>query len=566
MSRASAVVWSIAGIDSSGGAGLAADQRAADAAGVSLCTVVAALTAQHRRAVEGVMPVPATQLAAQLAAVERDGRPAVVKTGLLGSVENVRVVAEHLDRMRRQGPVALVVDPVLRASTGASFADAPLLQAYRDELLPRATLVTPNRAEAAQLAGEGGIASTGPGVPASQVPALARALVARGARAACVTGGDADEPDVRDRHEGPGGGGWVVGRRRLGVDDHGTGCAFATGAAAALARGFDLDEAAILAHMLVASGLHPGAHRDGAGAGPVRPEAGFAAQPSLFPTWQDDRDGEGPAMPSGVTAPSPAPGLRIAPVRGPYAIAPTGARAAALFEVGFRTVQLRLKREAEEPEAAWSARLAHELELARRAARRGGGALFVNDHWQAAIAAGVDGLHLGQEDLDGLDAAARRAIAAARARGLALGLSSHTVRELARARAWAPDYIACGPVWSTTTKTMPWRPQGLDNLRWWVRMAGAPVVAIGGLTTPTRLAAVAREGAAAGALVRAVANATAVDLAAWRLAWEGASTGGGGTGGTGSLPIDGVSSGAGAEADRDADAWPHPARGPAGTA
>ncbi|HEY0955402.1 MAG TPA: bifunctional hydroxymethylpyrimidine kinase/phosphomethylpyrimidine kinase, partial [Roseateles sp.] len=143
------IIWSIAGLDSGGGAGLNADQRAADAMGVYLCPVAAALTAQNSVAVEAVFPVPPEQLDAQLAALAEDFPPVAIKTGLLGGVEQLRVVTRWVDRLRERAPVALVVDPVLRASTGASFAGEDLLRAYRDELLPRASAVTPNRREAA---------------------------------------------------------------------------------------------------------------------------------------------------------------------------------------------------------------------------------------------------------------------------------------------------------------------------------------------------------------------------------------------------------------------------------
>jgi hydroxymethylpyrimidine kinase/phosphomethylpyrimidine kinase/thiamine-phosphate diphosphorylase len=85
-----------------------------------------------------------------------------------------------------------------------------------------------------------------------------------------------------------------------------------------------------------------------------------------------------------------------------------------------------------------------------------------------------------------------------------LGLSSHSLWELARARGLAPHYIACGPVWPTTTKSMPWQAQGMDNLAWWVRMAGCPVVAIGGILAPEQVQACAEQGAAAVCLVRAL--------------------------------------------------------------
>ncbi|HEV6964988.1 bifunctional hydroxymethylpyrimidine kinase/phosphomethylpyrimidine kinase [Roseateles sp.] len=484
------IVWSIAGLDSGGGAGLSADQRAADAMGVHLCAVAAAVTAQNSVAVEGIFPLPALQIEAQLAALAGDLPPRAVKTGLLGSVEALRVVVRWIDRLRKGGEVALVVDPVLRASTGVGFAGEELLRAYREELLPRATVVTPNRDEAARLAGAG------------EAPAQAQALRRLGAGAACVTGGDAAGALALDWLEAPQGRGWQALPRRDARHHHGTGCCFATALAASLARGFTVADAAVLAKMLTTSALGGGHATPGAGAGPVHPSPGFVTDPALLPAAFDELPQAWPRRAAGPAA-----------VQGVYGITDRGAHAAALFDAGLRTVQLRLKRAAGEAEAAWQARLAGEVD----AARRPGATLVVNDHWREALALGVDFVHLGQEDLAALTPADRHDLAEARRRGLRLGLSSHSLWELARAAAWTPDYVACGPVWPTLTKAMPWRPQGLGNLAWWAAMAPVPVVGIGGVLEPGQLADVAATGAAAGCVVRGL---LAHPVQAWAEAWR----------------------------------------------
>ncbi|MBX9714959.1 MAG: bifunctional hydroxymethylpyrimidine kinase/phosphomethylpyrimidine kinase, partial [Burkholderiaceae bacterium] len=147
------VVWSIAGSDSGAGAGLQADLRAFDTFEVHGCTAVAAITAQNSVGVTRVEPVAPDLLDAQLAALACDLPPRAIKTGLLGTPANVQCVAAWIDRLRRAAPVALVIDPVWRASTGADLASAALRQALLRELLPRATVITPNRAEAAWLLG-----------------------------------------------------------------------------------------------------------------------------------------------------------------------------------------------------------------------------------------------------------------------------------------------------------------------------------------------------------------------------------------------------------------------------
>jgi thiamine-phosphate pyrophosphorylase len=141
-----------------------------------------------------------------------------------------------------------------------------------------------------------------------------------------------------------------------------------------------------------------------------------------------------------------------------------------LTGLGVGTVQLRVKD------------LAHgaAVTLVREAVaitRETPTALVVNDYWRAAVEAGAQHLHLGQEDLAEAD------LGAIRAAGLTLGLSTHDDAELATALRHAPDYIALGPIYPTTLKAMRFAPQGLDKIGAWKRRIGAiPLVAIGGIT------------------------------------------------------------------------------------
>jgi hydroxymethylpyrimidine kinase/phosphomethylpyrimidine kinase/thiamine-phosphate diphosphorylase len=475
------LIWSIAGTDSAGGAGLSADQRAADGFGVHLCPVVATVTAQHSRAVTHVQPVSAGMLEAQLEALAEDMPPRVVKTGLLGSADHVRAVARWIDRLREGGPVALVVDPVLAASSGRGFADDAMLAAYRDDLLPRATLATPNRREAARLLGR----------PSDRdaLPALARAMRALGTRAVAITGGDDTDREGRvlDWIATPQAEGWLAAPRVLTPHHHGTGCSFASSAAAAMALGFVAADALVLAKMATLHALRRG-HAAGGGAGPVK-AAAFGTDATLLPTlsW-----GDTPVFAD--TAP------RAARPLGLYALVDSAARVRQVLAGGVRTVQLRIKTE-EGLEAA----LCDAIDACRAA----GAELFVNDHWRLAQRLGASGVHLGQEDLLALGEAGRAAL---RASGLALGISSHSLWELARANALAPRYVACGPVWPTLTKAMPWRPQGLDNLAWWCAMADRPVVAIGGLLDAEQFEAAARCGADGVCAVRVLGDTPAAVL------------------------------------------------------
>jgi hydroxymethylpyrimidine kinase/phosphomethylpyrimidine kinase/thiamine-phosphate diphosphorylase len=470
------VVWSIAGSDSGGGAGLQADQRALDAFDLHACTAVAAITAQNSVAVERVQAVETGWLDAQLAALASDLRPAAIKTGLLGSAANVRCVAAWVDRLRRDGPVALVVDPVWRASTGADLGEA-VREAWVHELLPRATVVTPNRAEAAWLLGW----PTDRTACAEGVVAAARALCLLGARAAVVTGGDAGGDRSLDWIDTPETRGWLALPRSANPHHHGSGCVFAASLAGALALEFCIADAAVLAKMAATEAVRAG-FAAGRGAGAVRPRRGFALGRGAMPTLHQD-----PAH-----APSAFERL-VAPRLGLYPIVDSAEWVARVLAAGARTVQLRIKR-------GEGDHLSDEVRRSVGSARAAGAQLFINDHWELAIAHGAYGVHLGQEDLATAD------LPALRRAGLRLGLSTHCFWEVSRALAWRPSYVACGPVHATTTKAMPWRPQGAGNLAYWCRVLEEPVVAIGGMDL-ARSREAAACGAAGVAVLRGIAQA-----------------------------------------------------------
>lgn len=168
--------------------------------------------------------------------------------------------------------------------------------------------------------------------------------------------------------------------------------------------------------------------------------------------------------------------LSFAPLAHPigfYPVVPTAAWVERLLGWGVRTIQLRIKAVDHTP-ADISAQVMAAI-VAGKAVP--GAQVFINDHWQQALAAGAYGVHLGQEDLDTAD------IEALRLAGVRLGLSTHTLAELARAKAVQPSYLAIGPIYPTTLKVMPYEPVGLAQLADWAKRARPyPVVAIGGIS------------------------------------------------------------------------------------
>ena len=152
-----------------------------------------------------------------------------------------------------------------------------------------------------------------------------------------------------------------------------------------------------------------------------------------------------------------------------YPVVDSVAWVARLALLGVGTIQLRAKN-LNDADALQTVKDALEV------IKGTGAKLVVNDHWRAAIAAGAQHLHLGQEDLAEAD------VPAIRAAGLTLGLSTHDDEELENALAAKPDYVALGPIFPTTLKSMRFAPQGIPKITVWKKRVGAiPLVAIGGI-------------------------------------------------------------------------------------
>jgi thiamine-phosphate pyrophosphorylase len=152
-----------------------------------------------------------------------------------------------------------------------------------------------------------------------------------------------------------------------------------------------------------------------------------------------------------------------------YPILPDTDWLARLLPHGIRLVQLRIK---DKPERVIRVEIVKALALCAEHRCE----LVVNDYWREAIDLGASFVHLGQEDLAGAD------LAAIKADGIKIGVSTHSYEELDKALAAEPDYVALGPIYATSLKAMPWPPQGLPRLAEWRSRVACPLVAIGGIT------------------------------------------------------------------------------------
>ena len=227
------VALTIAGSDSSGGAGIQADLKAFTAFGVFGASVITALTAQNTVGVRSIVDLEPGFIAAQIDAVVDDFPVSAAKTGMLSRVEVIETVAQC---MRDRGINNLVVDPVMVAASGDVLLAPGAVAALRDQMFPLAALVTPNLRETEILLGGREVRD------ATAMRAAARNLTDLGARAALITGGALESSEALDvlfdGHEihefaGP----------RFGSRAHGAGCTLSAAIAASLARGESLTDA-----------------------------------------------------------------------------------------------------------------------------------------------------------------------------------------------------------------------------------------------------------------------------------------------------------------------------------
>jgi hydroxymethylpyrimidine/phosphomethylpyrimidine kinase len=239
LSAAWPVVLSIAGFDPSSGAGIAADLKTFGAHGCYGVAALTALTIQNTEGVFAIYPTEPAVLKETVAALLADGRVKAIKIGMLASRANAEVVSEVLDA---NPALPSVLDPVIRSSSGRDLADAACQDYMREQLIKRASVITPNLFEASVM--------TGLRVENLEaMKAAARKLVEMGARAVVVTGGHLDKAtDVLFDGSGLE---VFIGDRVKPDNTHGTGCTFSAAIAAHLALGRQLREAVVLAKAYV---------------------------------------------------------------------------------------------------------------------------------------------------------------------------------------------------------------------------------------------------------------------------------------------------------------------------
>lgn len=502
------IVWTIAGSDCGGGAGIQADIQAISSLGGYACSVITANTAQNSQDVDAVNPVSDKVLCSQLDCLAEDMPAKVIKIGLLVNKAQVEIVAERIHQYRDQWPdnPIVIYDPVSLASTGQMLTEEDITETIVEKLFPQLDIITPNTQEVQKLTG---IYLLG----AESVKQAATKLMSLGVGSVVIKGGHWNYPQgycvdyccihkgVQMEHY------WLASKTINTPHTHGTGCTFSSAMAAVLAQNYPIRDAFTVAKAYINQGLK-NAFRVGEGFGPVSHcgwperledypqvvEFGSTIAEALELNNQDNHKLTVGFNPCSVSS------LGLYPVVDSYQWVEK------LLKLGVKTIQLRVKKKGH-TKAYIEQQVIGSVELGKRYQAK----VFINDHWQLAVTHGAYGVHLGQEDLQTAD------LQAIKSAGLRLGLSTHGYFEMLRAHQYQPSYMAFGAIYPTKTKDMTGQIQGVERLKRYVKLfQDHTTVAIGGINEE-RASEVLDTGIGSIAVVTAITEAEYVDEAVGRL-------------------------------------------------
>lgn len=429
-------VWSIAGSDSGGGAGIQADLNTFHDFKVHGCTVITALTAQNTLGVTHIQATSLENLQAQLIALKSDLKPRAIKLGMLYDAQLVTCIAHELKDLA----VPIIADPVLVSTSGCQLFSDDFIEAYKKNIFPLATLLTPNIHEAEAL--------TGIQIHDFQdMEKAAQLLLTQGVQAVLIKGGDFDHQDLAsDFYADSTEQCWINQNRVNTVHSHGTGCTLSSAIAANIALGWTLIDSIIIAKAYVHAGLTHAVPL-GQGRNPIS-HVGAGSLKNHFP-WVT-------AFPQALAESF----KKITQPIGFYPIVDNLSDLKKLCTKGIAYIQLRIKNPGDNFDEI--------CEQALKIAGSFGVNLIVNDQ----VGKGL-GAHLGQEDLIGFNVETDR--------DTFLGLSAHNLLELAKAYAYYPSYLAMGPIFDTESKSLNYACIGLDKLKFIASICPLPLVAIGGI-------------------------------------------------------------------------------------
>ena len=439
------LLWSIAGSDSSSGAGIQTDLQTAASLGVHCCTILTSATAQNSSGVLETGFLSTELLTAQISALEEEFPPQAVKLGVLGSARSISIISKTLDRLN----VPVVLDPILKSTSGVDFIDDPRLEQIKAELFPRTTILTPNLPETEMFVGKE-VRSL------EEIERAAEAILKLGVKAVFIKGGHSEGNDCQDFYRDSQKQFWVVSPRQNRTA-RGTGCALSSALGAALAYGYEAQDSVIIAKAVLNQSLR------------LSREVGKSSRPMTVlghAPW--------PVNPQDL------PHIRSSPRT--LEFPSCGSTPLGFYPIVDRLSWLErlLPLGSAPPSSAsrifkassWRRKSKPQFNLPENFSADSSSMTIGNSPFRMGLMAFTS----GRKDLESAD------LAALAQAGLRLGISTHSFFEVARAHAFKPSYLAIGPLFETTCKAMRFGPQGVDALQRWRKILDYPLVAIGGIS------------------------------------------------------------------------------------
>jgi hydroxymethylpyrimidine kinase/phosphomethylpyrimidine kinase/thiamine-phosphate diphosphorylase len=439
------IVWTIAGSDPSGGAGIQADLKTFQSFNLQACSIISAITSQNNECVSHIHFIDKNSIISQIQSLEKKHTPRAIKIGMLGDA-NLFSLFSSLKKY----DVPIILDPVIQSSSGYSLLrdqQENYLSALKKSL-SSITLLTPNIHEA-QLLTDRKIQSH------HDVEQAANDLLSLGAKNILIKGGHfPDQQFSQDYWTNGEECFWLASYRSRDHETRGTGCTLSAAIAACLALGHTIKDAIVIGKMFINQCIR------------------LANTNYLtYSTWPEQQI-DLPFLSYNAIHTIPkkflAPTMNDSHSLGLYPVVDSADWIEKLLSLGVNTIQLRVKNLSGD-------QLENEIKRSIHLSQKYSARLFINDYWELAIKHNAYGVHLGQEDL--LTANIKKIQCA----GLRLGISTHCYYEVAHAHYFQPSYIACGPIFPTTSKIMPFQAQGIAALQRWRRTLTYPLVAIGGI-------------------------------------------------------------------------------------
>lgn len=441
------IAWTIAASDSSSGAGIQADLATFSIFKVHGCSVITSITSQNTIGINDNFTVPGNVFKNQLHALKDELIPISIKISVIGNHEQLNEIVNFLSNYDGYS----VFDPVFVSSNGVTLTNNNLEEAIKRRLLPLVTLITPNIPEAEQLTSTK-IATYQDIINAGKI------LLKLGAKNVLIKSGHLNSNLACDFFINHLTQFWLINKKIVFSQNvHGTGCHLSSAIAANLALGFDIPDSIILSKRYLNSAfrslvlLNPNAKQ------------------FYIPNYKTNFINNDMPVINSI------PKLSLLPFPecdtiDLYPVIDSITWIKRLLKTPIKTMQLRIKNKN-------LTEIEEEIKEAIILARDNNINLFINDYWEIAIKYNAYGIHLGQEDLCTAN------IDKIHKSGVRLGISTHSYYELAIALAINPSYIALGPIFPTTSKIMPWKPQEIERLKEWRNMLQnkCQIVAIGGI-------------------------------------------------------------------------------------